>query len=324
MSWILLFLRDLVRYSKPASKSKPLKYFLLIPCLVLVLSACTPIRKLVRQHQEVELSTVNNNLCKRLRGKVVLYAIFVDSKYTHPWTTYDMNSTLDSIRLGMDWIEAEARALNIPLEIEVAHHQDDRKTIPIEGNLARKTLMNTLLAPYGIRNVDRWADKIGKVALKTFGPDTSTVTKTKIKPKNRERLVARLRDQYKTDNVALIYFINNYFTREISVALHTAASHDPEYAVVSFKKPAVVIHEFLHLFGALDLYHTPFDNKRKVKKQKAFAMKEFPREIMAFTHKDLCKLEIGPITQYLIGWRKELSPAHQALITSKRFRLAKY
>jgi hypothetical protein len=32
------------------------------------------------------IPTVDNNVCKKLNGNVVLYAIFVDTRYTQPWT----------------------------------------------------------------------------------------------------------------------------------------------------------------------------------------------------------------------------------------------
>lgn len=101
------------------------------------------------------------------------------------------------------------------------------------------------------------------MALKSYGPDTSTLTKTKIKPKDREKLLARLRDLHQTDNVGLIYFINNFYSDEVSVVLHASEDYTPEYGVVSFKNPGVIAHEFLHLFGATDLYLSPFDKKKK-------------------------------------------------------------
>jgi len=55
--------------------------------MLLAMSACKV------SFQKARVSTVRNNVCKALRGKVVLYAVFVDSEHTHPWTEYDINST---------------------------------------------------------------------------------------------------------------------------------------------------------------------------------------------------------------------------------------
>ncbi|MEQ8908940.1 MAG: hypothetical protein RIC95_07095 [Vicingaceae bacterium] len=275
---------------------------------------------------EAHISTVNNNVCKKLTEKVVLYAIFVDSRYTNPWSTFDISSTTDSINKAICWIEKQAKERGINLDIELDFHQDSKKIIPIETNLPRKTLSASLFTSTGvnIRNIDRWADKVGKKALQIYGTDTSTITKTKIKPKDRERLIARIRDIHKTDNVALMYFINNYYTDEISVALHIGSDQNPEYSVVSFKKPSVIAHEFLHLFGALDLYISPFDKKRKARKKKDFVMKNFPNEIMAFPYRSLDSLSISPLTEYLLSWDNELSKEHQQMLFGKKIKAAKY
>jgi hypothetical protein len=274
--------------------------------------------------EETHIATVNNNVCKLLKDKVVLYAIFVDSKYTNTWTEHDIYSSVDSINLAIEWIEEEAQKRGVPLDIELDFHQDAKEIIPIEANLMRKTLSGTLFSPNGVRNVDRWADKVAKTALTIYGRDTSRVTRTKIVPKDRERLLARIRDVHKTDNVALIYFINNYYTDEVSVAIHTAMDTDPEYAIVSFKEPATIAHEFLHLFGALDLYRSPFDNPKKARRYKEFALREFPNEIMAFPHRGLDSLQISPLTEYLLGWDRELDEKYADMILGGKVRVAKY
>ena len=271
----------------------------------------------------IHIATVNNNVCKKLKGDVVLHAIFVDSKYTNPWTNHDIESTLDSINLAMKWIEDQASLSNVPLSIKVTYHQN-KKTIPIYRDFRKKTLRSTLFASGGVRSVDKWANTIGKMAIVPLGPDTSSNTKTKIKPKDRERLIAKLRDKYNTDNVALVYFINNYYTDEVSVALHTGNDDSPEYAIVSFKEPAVIAHEFLHLFGALDLYVTPWDTKRQMKRKLNFAQKEFPNEIMAFAHRNINSLEISPLSKYLIGWKNELDEKSRQFLVGRKIKVAKY
>lgn len=280
----------------------------------------------VKQMTEYQISSVNSNVCKKLINDVVFYAVFVDSKYTNPWTEYDISSTLDSISKAMSWIEEQARKSNVELRIKLEFAQDAQKVVPFEASFTRKTLSGTLFTIRGInvKNIDRWADKVGKEALKVYDEDKSKRTRTKIKPTDRERLLARLRDIHKTDNVALVYFINNYYTDEISVALHTGSNNGPEYAIVSFKEPTVIAHEFLHLFGALDLYISPFDRTRKEKKRKNFVMNEFPNEIMAFTYKSLDSLEISPLTKYLIGWNSSLDVKYQKMMFGKKIRVAKY
>lgn len=91
--------------------------------LLLLFCSCTTIGNF-RSEQEVHIATVNNNVCKRLKGDVVLYAIFVDSKYTGIWSEFDITSTLDSIQIAMEWIESKAQKAGVDLKIVVDKHQD--------------------------------------------------------------------------------------------------------------------------------------------------------------------------------------------------------
>ena len=271
------------------------------------------------------IASVNNNVCKRLTGEVVLYCIFVDTRYTQPWSAYDINSTLDSIHYAMEWLENKASENGIPLTITVQYHQNNN-VIPISQDFPRKTLSGTLLPviPAGIRLLDGWSNRIARNAGKAFAQDTASIIKTKNKLSDRERLIARLRDMNGTDNVALIYFHNNYYKEEMSVAIHCDSHTETEYAIVSFKQPSVIAHELLHLFGAWDLYINPFERKWKNQRRKKMAMKEFPDEIMAFAYRDIDKLNISPLTQYLIGWRPELDDKYKSMFFGKRKNLLKY
>lgn len=269
------------------------------------------------------IASVDNNVCKKLNGNVLLYSVFVDSKSTGVWTKHDIFSTLDSINSALRWVEKQAQKNGISLSINLDYHQNG-KVIPLAANFQKKTLSGTLFSQNGIKAVDKWADQIAKEALKVYGTDTSTVVKTKLKPKDRENLLARLRDINRTDNVALIYFINNFYTSEISVVLHSHDGESPEYGVVSSKNPGVIAHEFLHLFGAHDLYQTPFDKGKKMKKKKEFAMKVFPNEIMAFPHRRLSTLEISSYTKYLIGWDNQLDDKYKDMLIGKKIKVVKY
>jgi hypothetical protein len=157
-----------------------------------------------------------------------------------------------------------------------------------------------------------------------YGSDTARITRTKNTPSNTERLIARVRDIHQLDDVALFYFVNNYYQEDASVVLHSAAIDKIEYGVQSYKRPSVIAHEFLHLFGALDLYITPFDSKSSARKRKEFAMKEFPDEIMAFAYRELDSLQISPLTEYLVGWRPQLDDRYVRMITGKRIKVVKY
>jgi hypothetical protein len=271
------------------------------------------------------IPTVNNNVCKRLNGHVVLYAIFVDTRYTLPWSSYDITSTLDSIKRAMKWIEAQAAASGIPLTIDIQYYQN-KGMVPLKNDFPNRTLSGTLfnpIVPIGIRKLDRWADALAKKAGRTMPADTSKIVNTKNKLSDRERLIARIRDLNKTDNVVLMYFVNNYYKQEMSVSIHTDSFTDIEYSIVSFKDPSVIAHEFLHIFGALDLYINPFQPKKSQRKNKR-AMKEFPNEIMAFAYRDISELNISPFTKYLIGWSNQLDDKYKNLVLGHRAKAYKF
>ncbi len=300
---------------------KSLVAFLIILVFILLDSCMTTKR------MNVMFASVNNNVCRRLTGKVVVYAIFVDSKETKPWTDYDIKTTIDSLRKGMDWLELQAEKDSIPLEIQVECNRKNNGIVPIYQEFSKNTLSATLYKKplfSGVRDIHKWADKVAIEAGKNLPKDTSRVIKSKNKLSDRERLIARLRSIHRTDNIALMYLINNYHTDEISLTLDASSNHNVEYSIVSYKYPSVFTHEFLHLFGAWDLYITPFDSKRKSIKRKKVAMDLFPNEVMAFAYRNIESLEISPFTKYTIGWSKELDQKYANAILGKRLRPVRY
>ncbi|HLP12685.1 MAG TPA: hypothetical protein VK177_12185 [Flavobacteriales bacterium] len=292
----------------------------LVAAFVIFLTACHS------PEQAMMLPSVDNNVCKKLNGKVVIYAVFVDTKHTQPWSEYDIKSTLDSIDKAKCWIEKRAKENGIGLSVDVQSHVN-KKMVPISMDLPGKTLSGTLLSPtlqIGITRVNKWADKVAKLAAQSLKKETSEIIKTKNTLRDRERLIARVRDINSTDNVVLMYFINNYYKEELSVSIDCSSRTDVEYAVVSFKNPSVIAHEFLHIFGALDLYISPFDSDRKNKRRKEMAMKMFPDEIMAFAYRSIDSLNVSPLTKYLIGWDNELDKKYKDLLFGKKLKVAKY
>jgi|GEM_PF-429430 len=304
-------------FNKAIFSTRFLSKVLLFFAIVLSENSCKP--------YDAAIATVNNNVCKKLRGKVVLYAIFVDTRYTQPWTEYDILSTLDSINRAARWLEVEAGARGVYLQIEVQNFHNG-KIIPLVNDFPNRTLSGTLFSPsvfVGIPKLDRWANAIAKKAGQAMFKDTAQIINTKNRLNDRERLIARLRDINKTDNVALMYFVNNYYKQELSVTLHIASFNETEYSIVSFKDPSVIAHEFLHLFGAFDLYINPLEKKHSQKMEK-LAMSQFPGEIMAFSYRDLSQLNISPFTEYLIGWDNVLDEKYSNLLLGKKIRPLKY
>ncbi len=298
-----------------------MKYLWPALLLILTLSSC--------KHY-TRIGSVRNNVCKTLEKKTVLYAVFVDSDPTHPWSEFDIQSTIDSIQIAIAWLENQAVKNGKSLDIILEHGTNaaKNKVIPFKEEFKYKTLSGTLFKyielSKGIKLIDQWSDNVSKDVARTIPDDNSEIVLTKNRSNNRERLISKLRNEYKTDNIALLFFVNNYFENEISIALHTSSNSETEYAVVSDKQPAVIAHEFLHLFGAWDLYLSPLDRKLFAKIKKRKAMRRYPNEIMAFTYKDLDKLDISPLTKYLIGWDDSLQKGEGRMFVKRRWKLLEY
>ncbi len=259
----------------------------------------------------------NINVCKSLKGSSLLYFVFVDSKETTPWTQYDIQSTIDSIRVAINWLHTQAKKEDISLNI-IADYYIGKEFISISKNLPKGTIYNSITEPNlknGMPAINRWADGIAKLA----GTNISVIDRDGIpeisNPKNKERLVAFLRDENNVESVALFYMLNNYFKSDISVQMNTTNTDDVEFAILSYKYPSEIAHNFLHLYGAADMHKTIYrrsENKIRTLEQL------FPDEIMHDPYaKDIWDLEISDYTKFLIGWTEELDPDYESLMTDK-------
>jgi hypothetical protein len=257
------------------------------------------------------------NVCKDLKGDVLLYFMFIDSKYTTPWTEFDIQSTIDSIRAAISWLHLQARENKIPLNI-IADFYIGPEYTTITRNLPGATVEESVTKPNSVQvreNLKRWSDGVAKIA----GESVTLREKDGIPeiqaPRNKERLVAFLRDENKVESVALFYLVNNYYKSDISIPVNTFSNDDVEYVIVSYKYPAEIAHNFLHLYGAADMYPTLLRrNERNVKTLAGL----YPDEVMQDPYgKDLNKLNISDYTKYLIGWTDELDPVLEPLMTDK-------
>ena len=257
------------------------------------------------------------NVCKDLRGEALLYFIFVDTKETSPWTEFDIKSTIDSISIAVRWMQEQAREYNIQLNIKTDYYIGNEYTT-VRKNLPYGTVNRTIHEPNfnkGIEEINKWADGIAKVVGNSLHiTDKDGIPEIK-NPKNKERLVAFLRDEYGVESVALMFFVNNYFRDDISVALNTLDTEDVEFAVVSYKYPAEIAHSFLDLYGAAPMYETPF---RRMGKKIDFMKNEFPTDIMQDPYaKSIKNSKMSVYTRYLIGWERELPEKYEFLLTDK-------
>jgi len=290
---------------------KKLNIFILI-ILLQILTSCFSLNRLDYR------KGMNTNVCKDLHGDVLLYCIFVDNKNTAPWTEFDIQTTLDSINIAINWLHNQAKLNNINLNIISDYYIGDEYTT-IKKNLPQTSVQLAATEPNlhkGILSLNKWSDYIARKTGDSFQPPTKDGIPQIKKPKNKERLIAFLRDEYNVESVALLFLVNNYYKNDISIPVNTMSTKDVEYAIVSYKYPSEIAHNFLHLYGAADLYKTIY---KKNEKNINFAAKEFPNEIMLDPYaKKINNCEINIFTKYLIGWTDTLPTKYTKLFYDNR------
>ena len=255
------------------------------------------------------------NVCKDLRGNALIYFIFIDNRTTSPWTEFDIQSTIDSVRVAINWLDTQAKKNNIVLNI-ISDFYIGEEFTTISKNLPSGTVSESISVPNmkkGTVLINTWADGIAKIAGNSLPIKEKEGLPEIQNPRNKERLVAYLRDENNVESVALLFMVNNYYKTDISVAMNTMSTQDVEFAIVSYKYPSEIAHNLLHLYGAADMYRTIYrQNDKKIK----FLESEFPDEIMRDPYgKNIWSLEISSYTKYLIGWTNEIDYKYEAYLT---------
>lgn len=260
-------------------------------------------------------AAMQKNVCKSLKNDILLYFIFIDSKATVPWTEFDIKTTIDSIAIARKWLTEQAAKNNIPLNIKTDYYfGKDFSTV--NKSMPNGSVLKTATTPSlkkGLIALNDWADYIARRAGMTFNITQKDGIPEIKNPRNKERLIAYLRDEYKVESVALIYMVNNYFKSDISLQVNTMNTDDVEFAVVSYKYPAEIAHNILHLYGAADLFKTLYRrNESKIKKLSGL----LPDDVMQDTYgKELSGLQISEYTKYLIGWQETIDSKWEPFFT---------
>lgn len=276
--------------------------FLLTLFIVLITTSCCIFKHGDTTYYEYTAPSRNTNVCGHLKDSVILYCVFVDVGRFHPFSEYDVTSTMDSVEKAACWLETQSAKSNIKLSVKPVLHKTRGKIAFHES----RTLVRPHLHPFKMpgekrkytRYTNQWADYISKYAGRGVKQRRSSkVTRRRII--DLESMLAALRDKYTTDNVAIMFFVNGYFEHDACLTFNSYTNGpDVEYSVITQKNPAAVAHELLHLFGAVDLYphqHHPGFNYKDIKEK-------YPNEIMRIAHKNINKLIVSPITEYYVGW----------------------
>lgn len=292
------------RKNKPEITLKNFVFFLTIS-LALISCGLNKTKK-----TEVPPPSVNNGAAKNLQGQALIYCIVVDSKKNPSWGPFSLSALGDSTERAMNWIMKEAKTFRQSTNIITAWH-GNTKVKPIVANPSSLST-NEFFTLTHVKNMDRWADKICQKAIADLGPDTLKINSKRISW--REKLVTRLKEKYQTDNIALVFFINNGSTEQTSAAYHVSDNRGPEYAVVNTTRATAIAHETLHLFGAIDLYLYPGPWSFRHRARVYQAYKDFPDDIMGRPYRDINDVEVDELTGYLLGWREKYDKKYERLI----------
>lgn len=238
----------------------------------------------------------DHNVCKKLNGKVLLYVVFIETGDSSPWTDFDLNSTVDSIKVAINWLNITAKENKIDLHVLFNNSTDTLKIIKqkLGGQVA-----DLIESKEGLDRIDKWTNKI---------------IQSKTGEKNRLRLITRLRNEFNIESVALLFMVNYFYKEDFIFSFNTTNNDDIEYSIVSTKRPNLIAQDILNLFGAPYLYYHPSTvNKRDTKQ----LQKIFSYDIMANTDTDIRKLQIGEITRYFIGWTDSLNEEYEKMVKEK-------
>ncbi len=286
-----------------------LKYFILL--FILFLNSSVSLKKV--NYTDAK----NNNVCKELTGEILVYFIFVDSKETSPWTEFDIQSTIDSLDIAIRWMENQARQRSKYLKIKTDYYIGNEFTT-ITKNLPNGSVIASATEPNlktGLNELNKWADNIARSAGQSFNIKEKDGIPDIKSPRDKERLIAFLRDENNVESVALLFLVNNYFRTDISIPVNTFSTDDVEFGIISYKYPSVIAHNIMHLYGAADLFATPYRRNEKNIKELS---ERYPDDIMQDVYgKTLGELNIGAYTEFLIGWRDVLSPELKPYLTDK-------
>lgn len=258
-----------------------------------------------------------NNVCKDLKNDVLIYFVFIDTKTTSPWTEFDITSTLDSMDVAVEWLNKQAGLNKVKLKIKTDYYIG-KEFATITRNLPLGTVRTSLTEPNfrkGLESINKWADYVSRKVGESFVIAAKDGIPQQQAPRDAERLIAHLRDEYSVESVALIFMVNNYYRTDISFAVNTLTHDDVEFAIVSYKYPSEIAHNILLLYGATDLYKTPMrQSAKKIKMADEF----FSNEIMQDPYaKNVWSLEISDFTKYMIGWSDDLDERYEPLLTDK-------
>ena len=224
------------------------------------------------------MASQNTGSAKTLNGKTYSLLFFISDK-TSAWSRVEKQQMLQQIIDAETWLTEQALHYNQALKFEHGFFGWDTdikmETMP-EGTASGKE---------DVELVEAITTQIGYNSPK------------------------ELLEKIPADNIQLLFI----FKKDgISYAIPYSDEVDEKYYLESMalyhrfdaetpQCTACIAHEFLHLFGAWDLYTT----HQTTKKQEEKAREQYPNSIMLRTSYAIEELMIDPVTAWRIGWTKE-------------------
>lgn len=254
------------------------------------------------------------NVCRRMTGDVLVYPVFVEMKKGEKWIESDRKEYVDSLNAALDWLEQQAAKESVKLSFTtVAHPKVINKGLPGKSIKAAHKLLNGGSA--GFAKFNKHYDGIAKKV--SPGVEKEEVNKPFVaKIKNKERLIAKLRNAYSVESVVLMYVHKPEDLDNIYKTLNSLTNKDVEYMVTTFKSPTVIAYQILELFGAAPLMYS--QSKKKELESHTYVKENFPNDIMANLGKVINELEIGAYTKYLIGWQNDFKEEYKKMYSQRK------
>lgn len=283
--------------------------------LLSIISSCGLFKPtIIYQEYDKVPFTKNQNTCNLLKDSILIYAVFVDTDIYHPWTEFDISTTIDSLKKATSWLEQEAGKYSKSVHFECVNYRDGGKLTVYERTARVSLGINGLfIKQKKVKHLISWSDGIAKLAGKGLKYTPSSKISKRLKIVNVQSLNQALRDKYKRENACILFFVNGYYENHPSYTYNSESNRFAEYSIITNKNPAVISHEIIHQFGGVDLYPNgayPNFNFKELEEN-------YPNEIMRIQHKEISKLMISPISAYFVGWMDSLDKPNTRLLLHK-------
>ena len=220
----------------------------------------------------------NKGLSRAMRGKIAVDLVFVADRESM-WTQKEVDAFYGTYKAAMQELCRQAAAVGVPLSFATTVGR-----ILYKGSLHNGKLHDTMTAQV----YRQYLEKQGFPSAAHYAAGRKATCQA--------------------DEVATIFVLERAFRA------YAMPGVDLEYCCLTEGNDVhAVMHEMLHLFGAVDLYH-PYHVY-------GLTMSYFPKTVMC----TLEGMEVDRLTQYLVGWKRTLSPKAKEFMdklsdyTEKRF-----